>query len=277
MTQSDERRPYEIRLDVYEGPFDVLLTLITERRVDVCDVPIAQLTEEFLAHIDRLREMDLEITTEFLVVAATLLQLKARALLPGPAEPEAEQDDMERDVLVARLLEVRTFQGAGALVADLLADGDRRFPAAPAPDDPALRVLPTLADIVPSNLAEALVGLVREATRTVDLTLLVAEEVSTQEAASELMTRLAAGPLTFAAVARGRGLAWAVALFLALLEMSMRGEVVLGQAERLGDIAIALTGVRRSEPAEPGQPGEIRDAGEPGDTREPGDLTETVS
>jgi segregation and condensation protein A len=241
---------FEIRLDVFEGPFEVLLTLITERRLDVCDVPIAQLTESFLEHIAARTRMDLEVTTEFLVVAATLLQLKARALLPGPPADEEEADDLERDLLIARLLEVRTFQAAGGILAERLAEGDMRHPGAPAPDDPALRMLPTLADIAAGDLAAALVELIREATRTVDVSLLVSDEVSTEQAVADLVERLGQGPVLFADIARSRGIAWAVALFLAMLELSMRGEVLLGQGERLGDIEISLvTYERADEPA----------------------------
>src|SRR5437588_10291811 len=91
---------YEIKLDVFEGPFQLLLSLIAEHRVDVCDVPIAKLTEDYVAHIDKLGTADLEVTTEFLVVAATLLALKARALLPRPQSAIDEEDERERDLLI---------------------------------------------------------------------------------------------------------------------------------------------------------------------------------
>jgi segregation and condensation protein A len=234
---------FEVRLDVFEGPFDLLLALIGERRVDVCDVPIAQLTEDYLASIEQMREMDLEPATEFLVVAATLLQLKARALLPAePGEDPFGDADIERDALIARLLEVRTFQGAGAHLSGLLAEGDRRVPPKPAPDDPALRSMPTLSDIDAADLARTLVEVIREQTRTVDTSLLVGDEVTSEEAAGVLLERLRLGSMVFADVARGRTLSWAVALFLAVLELAARGEVVLGQSERLGDIRIDLVG-----------------------------------
>lgn len=232
---------YEVRLDVFEGPFELLLALITERRLDVCDVPIARLTEDYLAHLELMHEMDLEVTTEFLVVAASLLQLKARSLLPRTGEEETDlQQDLERDVLIARLLEVRTFQSAGALLAGWLADGDRRFGPVPAPDDPSLKVMPTLAGIRPSDLGQSLVRLVSEMARTVDLSLLIADEVSTEEAGAELLARLARGAATFRRLVAGRDLGWAIATFLAMLELSARGEIVLGQGERLGEIEVML-------------------------------------
>lgn len=231
---------FEVHLDVFEGPFELLLELIGERRVDVCDVPIAQLTNDYLARLDRMRDMDLEPATEFLVVAATLLQLKARALLPSGEDAEAIPDDeLERDLLIARLLEIRTFQAAGGHLSDLLGVGDRYHPPAPAPDDPALRRLPSLADIAPDDLARTLVACIRDQVRTVDTSLVVGEEVSTQEATEVITAGLRnAGTVRFADLARGRPLPWAVAMFCAMLELAMRGEVLLGPGRRLGEIEI---------------------------------------
>ncbi len=231
---------FEVHLDVFEGPFELLLELIGERRVDVCDVPIAQLTNDYLARLDRMRDMDLEPATEFLVVAATLLQLKARALLPSGEDAEAIPDDeLERDLLIARLLEVRTFQAAGGHLSDLLGVGDRYHPPAPAPDDPALRRLPSLADIAPDDLARTLVACIRDQVRTVDTSLIVGEEVSTQEATEVITAGLRnAGTVRFGDLARGRPLPWAVAMFCAMLELAMRGEVLLGPGRRLGEIEI---------------------------------------
>lgn len=235
-----DTEPFEVHLDVFEGPFELLLELIGARRVDVCDVPIAQLTNDYLARLDRMRQMDLEPATEFLVVAASLLQLKARALLPsGEQGEDLPDDELERDLLIARLLEVRTFQAAGGHLAGLLGAGDRYHPPAPAPDDPALRRLPTLADIAPDDLARTLVTCIRDQVRTVDTSLVVGEEVSTQEASEVITAGLrSAGTLRFADLARGRSLPWAVAMFCAMLELAMRGEVALGPGQHLGEIDI---------------------------------------
>jgi segregation and condensation protein A len=231
---------YEVKLDVFEGPFQLLLSLIAEQRVDVCDVPIAKLTEEYLAHIDRLGRADLDVTTEFLVVAATLLALKARALLPGPRGEDEDEDEQERDLLIARLLEVRTFQDAGDHLAVLLATGDRRFTAVPATDDAALRLMPVLAGVSAADLARTLVEVVVETLREVDTSKVVVDQVSTQEAAEELVRVLERGPSRFERVARGRGVTWAVALFLAMLELAMRGDIELGEGSTVGDIELRL-------------------------------------
>jgi len=231
---------YQVKLDVFEGPFQLLLSLIAEQRVDVCDVPIAKLTEDYVAHIEQMGHADLEVTTEFLVVAATLLALKARALLPSPRTELDDEDERERDLLVARLLEVRTFQDAGAHLAHLLADGDLRFASVPAVDDEALRFLPTLEGVAATDLARALVDLVVDMLREVDTSKVVVDQVSTQEAAEELVRALERGPIRFGTVARGRGVTWAVALFLAVLELAMRGDIELGEGATVGDIELRL-------------------------------------
>lgn len=231
---------YEVKLEVFEGPFQLLLSLISDQRLDVCDIPIAKLTEDYLAHIDAMERADLEVTTEFLVVAATLLALKARALLPRPSTPEDEEDEIERDLLIARLLETQTFRTAGEHLAELLAVGDRRFPPKASPDDQALRQLPVLGDISAGDLARVLIDVLRDTTQTVDTSKIVVDQVSTQEAAVELVKWLETGPTTFGSIARGRNLAWSVALFLALLELAMRGEIDLGEGHTVGELRLEL-------------------------------------
>ena len=237
---------YEVKLDVFEGPFQLILTLIAEQRLDVCDVPIARLTEDYLAHIERMDHADLEVTTEFLVVAATLLALKAKALLPSPADEQRElEDEVERDLLISRLLEIQTFRSAGDNLATLLIAGDQRFPAKASPDDEALRSFPVLEGMWAADIARTLIALVQDTLRTVDTSKVVVDQVSTQEASVELVSRLEAGPLTFGDVARGRNLAWSVALFLAVLELTMRGEIELGEGTTVGELRLQLVSTRQ--------------------------------
>lgn len=231
---------YEVKLEVFEGPFQLLLSLISEARLDVCDVPIARLTEGYLAHIEAMEKADLDVTTEFLLVAATLLALKAKALLPRPRHDDEEEDELERDLLIARLFEVQTFRSVGEHLIALLQAGDRRFPGKPSPDDEALRQLPMLADISPADLARTLIDIVRDTIRMVDTSKIVVDQVSTQEAAVELVRWLESGPTSFASVVRGRTLAWSVALFLAVLELAMRGEVELGEGYTVGELELSL-------------------------------------
>ncbi len=238
---------YEVKLDVFEGPFQLLLTLIGDQRLDVCDIPIRKLTEDYLAHIEHMEKADLEVATEFLVVAATLLSLKAKALLPTTTDASSDEaDQVERDLLIARLLEVQTFQTAGDRLAALLAVGDDRFPSKASADDEAMRAFPALEGMSATDLARTLVSLVQDALRTVDTSKVVVDQVSTQEAAIELVGRLETGELSFGEIAMGRNLAWSVALFLAMLELAMRGEIELSEGTTVGELRLRL--IRRSGP-----------------------------
>src|SRR4029453_14397376 len=115
---------YVVRTEVFEGPFDLLLHLIARQRVDIWQVSLSRITEDYLAEVRRMRELNLEVATEFLVVAATLLELKAARLLPAP---EADPDQVgaaleERDLLFARLLQYRAYKQVAGLFGARLAE-----------------------------------------------------------------------------------------------------------------------------------------------------------
>src|SRR6266487_3183770 len=109
---------YVVRTEVFEGPFDLLLHLIARQQVDIWQVSLSRITEDYLAEIRRMHELNLEVATEFLVVAATLLELKAARLLPSPdGEPdEVEALLEERDLLFARLLQYRAYKQVAELL-----------------------------------------------------------------------------------------------------------------------------------------------------------------
>ena len=124
---------FRVHLDNFEGPFDLLLGLIAKHKLDVTEVALSKVTDEFIAHIKALgAEWDLEQATEFLVVAATLLDLKAARLLPsGDVEDEEDLALLEaRDLLFARLLQYRAYKEVAAVFAGRMADEARRFPRA---------------------------------------------------------------------------------------------------------------------------------------------------
>ena len=110
---------YKVHTDVFEGPFDLLLRLITEQRVDLYEVALAEIVDAFLAEVEAMQRLDLEVATEFLVIAATLVELKCRRLLPGREEPDEDTLALleERDYLLARLVECTTFSAAGVQLA----------------------------------------------------------------------------------------------------------------------------------------------------------------
>ena len=114
---------FEVRTPVYEGPLDLLLQLITSHRLEVTDLSLSDLVAEYLAHLDVMKSLDLEVTSEFLVIAATLVQLKARSLLPGDADIDLDEELLlaeERDRLLSRLLANLTFKDVAAVLAHRL-------------------------------------------------------------------------------------------------------------------------------------------------------------
>src|SRR5437899_1819632 len=113
---------YQVRTEVFEGPFDLLLHLIAKRELDIYEVSLAAITEEYLDHLKQMVDLDLEVATEFLVVAATLIEMKAARLLPGPPRADDSLDVSDRDLLIARLLEYRAFKEAAARLSELLAE-----------------------------------------------------------------------------------------------------------------------------------------------------------
>jgi segregation and condensation protein A len=107
--------PYEVLTPVFEGPFDLLLHLILKEEVDLWEISLTRIVDEYLVEVDKLGTIDLETATEFLLIAATLVELKARRLLPGRDDVDLDEELArfeERDVLLARLLECKTFQDA---------------------------------------------------------------------------------------------------------------------------------------------------------------------
>ena len=111
---------YEVTTPVFEGPLELLLQLITSRRVEITEVSLSDLVEEYLSYLELMRELDLDITSEFLVIAATLIQLKARRLLPDDAEVDLDEEHAlaeERDRLLSRLLACLTFKDVAAVMA----------------------------------------------------------------------------------------------------------------------------------------------------------------
>lgn len=105
----------QVCLDVFEGPLDLLLHLIEKNQMNIYDIPISEVTEQFLQYIHQAEEQDLEVTSEFLVMAATLLQIKSRMLLPTPSSSEEEEED-PREELVAKLLEYKTYKQLSQLL-----------------------------------------------------------------------------------------------------------------------------------------------------------------
>lgn len=238
---------YHVSLSAFEGPFDLLLHLIARRKVDIYEIPIAAITDDYLAVIGQLDQLDLEVTTEFLVVAATLVELKAARLLPSQDDPEVDELALEaRDLLYARLLDYRTFREAAAHLRDRLERFDGYIPREVRlePQLAALRPEASLG-ISPDQLA--LIAARAFADRpadVLDLSHVQPVRMTVREAAGMILDELtrADGPLTFDELTAGcRHTAEVVVHFLACLELYKLDHVDLQQPENLGTLTVTWT------------------------------------
>ncbi len=116
-----------IELPVFEGPFDLLLHLIRENQIDILDIPIAKITDQYLDYLQRMQEMDLEVASSFLVMAATLLSIKAKLLLPHPTEEEVAEGEDAREELVRDLLEYMRFKEVAQTMNEMHEEQKRLF------------------------------------------------------------------------------------------------------------------------------------------------------
>ena len=238
---------YEVKLEVFEGPLDLLLHLITRQRVDIYDVSLATITEEYLAAMDALGELDLETATGFLIVAATLLELKSARLLPRGADDDAASKLLEeRDLLLARLVECATFRDAGAWIAAALRAGESFHGRAVGLED-------RFVDLAPDLLARVgVVDLARAAERIfaprpvlqLDTSHVSPIRASVKDAIAEISATLESNKtLSFDDLCRDRPERIVVVVrFLALLELFKAGAVELDQVVSFGDITASWTG-----------------------------------
>ncbi|MFF7412486.1 segregation and condensation protein A [Streptomyces lydicus] len=246
---------FTLRLENFEGPFDLLLQLISKHKLDVTEVALSKVTDDFMAHIRAMGpDWDLDQTTEFLVVAATLLDLKAARLLPvAEVEDEADLALLEaRDLLFARLLQYRAYKRIADIFSDRLADEARRHPRTVGLEPQYAELLP---EVVISIGAEGFARLAVKAMQPkarpqVYVDHIHAPLVSVQEQAGVVMARLReVGETTFQElVADAADTLTVVARFLALLELYRERVVDLDQAEALGALTVRWTGAEGAAP-----------------------------
>jgi segregation and condensation protein A len=240
---------FTVRLSNFEGPFDLLLQLISQHDLDVTEVALHTVTDDFIAHLRRAGDnWNLDETTEFLVIAATLLDLKAARLLPsGDVEDEDDLALLEaRDLLFARLLQYRAYKQVAALFAELEAGALRRYPRSVALEDRFAALLPeVMLGVSPQKFAEIAAAVFRpKPPPTVSIDHLHMGRVSVREHAAVLRVRLAAsGRATFGElVADCEHSMEVVARFLALLDLYKEDVIAFQQEEALSELHVQWTG-----------------------------------
>jgi segregation and condensation protein A len=240
---------YEVTTPVYEGPFDLLLHLILREQVDLYEVSLAAIVDAYLAELERIQTLDLDVATEFLLIAATLVELKARRLLPGRDDVDLDEELAlweERDLLLARLLECKTFKDVASTLARLADVASRSYPRAAVIEARFGDLTPDLLEgITPAKLRDAFVRVsAPKPVPHVDLAHVAPIRVSVADAVAELVDELArAGQIGFRRLTAGlAGRLEVIVRFLAVLELFKQGLVELDQTETFGDIEITWAG-----------------------------------
>jgi segregation and condensation protein A len=236
----------ELDLEVFSGPFDLLLTLVLREEVDLLEVQLAEVVIAYLDHLAARGELDLEVATEFLVLIAALLELKSRLMLPRDDEelPDLEPGEAAEELL-ARMLEARRYRrAADHLTARLAGEDGVRYRSAPLP--PALRrtnLAQAGAVYDPRRLGAALGGLLRVPER-LNLEHVTVPTITVAERLSHLRALLLRGATTFDEAVRGADRVTVAVTLFALLELYKQGEATWTQDEAFGNIAITAIGAR---------------------------------
>lgn len=260
MAQADPPEPldpsFQLELPSFEGPLDLLLHLIRRHELDILDLPIAFVTERYLSYITLMDQLDLDIASEYLLMAATLAHIKSKMLLPAePADQDDDWDDEEeidpRGELIRRLLEYQKYKDAAAQLGARGIAGRDVFTRGS--DAPRATGLAPLASSGLYSLLDAFQGVLKRA--RADLAFqITAEGVSIQERMRELVERIRdEGEIEFGALFEGQATIYElVVTFLALLEMAKRNLVAIYQADphaplHLRSAVVADDGVRDEE------------------------------
>jgi segregation and condensation protein A len=241
--------PYEVQTPVFEGPFDLLLHLILREQVDLYEVSLARIVDVYLVEIERMEHLDLDVTTEFLLIAATLVELKCKRLLPEDADIDLDDEFAlweERDLLIARLLDCKTFKDAALVLAGMAEAASRCRPRTVGPDERFVELTPDLlAGLDAEDLRAAFVRAMTPKPRpVVDIQHIHSVRTSVNDAVAELVDELPrVGRVTFRRLTESLVERLEIVVrFLAVLELFKQGLVDLDQPAAFGEIEITWLG-----------------------------------
>jgi segregation and condensation protein A len=251
---------YPVRLANFVGPLDLLLHLIRKHEVNIYDIPIARITQQYLDYIDMMQEMDLDVAGEFLVMAATLIHIKSRLLLPRPDPTQEDPGEDPREALVRRLLEHQKFKAAAELLHERETIRSAQWPRADGPiaeiagEAPEPEIEVDLFSLISAFRA------VVERSRQRPKVYLPSEQIPIEDRISQLLSRLSETDACgfddlFADMQSRAGM---IVTFLAILEMIRLKLIRVFQSEAMGGIRV----YKRERPADAPKP-----LGDPGGAR----------
>ena len=237
---------HEVKLDVFEGPIDLLLHLVTRQRVDIYEISLSTITDEYVQAVADLGRVDLEAATGFLVIAAILLELKSARLLPGPELADGDGLLEERDALLARLVECSTFREAGSWLTTKLEEGGFWHPRSVGLEPEYVELAPDLlARLSLDDLARAgAAALYKPPALELDTSHVAPIRATVADAIVDLAERLQfSGRRSFRELTQHvHERIEVIVRFLALLELFKAGAIELDQTDRWGDIGVVWTG-----------------------------------
>ena len=243
---------YRVRIDAYQGPFDLLLRLVSRQKIDIGAISIAEIADQYLAEVERMKDLDLDIASDFIVVAATLLQMKAASLLPSQTPQNIELDEefadltpeQTRDILVERLVTYKKFKNAGAALGARMENESKMHPREAGIDPEFLGLMPDfLKDITLHGLAVICADIAARR----DTFLLEAEHIAAVPISMErhvegiYRTMRRRKSRTFAQlVGQTPTPELVVVTFLAILELYKRGVITVHQDAAFEEIELAI-------------------------------------
>jgi len=237
---------YRVNLDIYNGPLDLLLYLIRREEVDIYDIPIARVTEQYVHHVKLLEALDPNLAGDFLVMAATLMEIKTRMLLPTPPVEEGGEDGLEIDPraeLVRQLLEYKNFKDAAGDLRDSADLQAMKFPRRPGKTgDETAEAQLALEDVQVWDLLEAFDSLMAAIGQQATHHEVIYDDTPIELHAMDIVDRLGReGAMSFKQIFAGRThRSEMVGLFMALLELIRQKRVLASQDANFGDIHVHL-------------------------------------
>jgi len=240
---------FQVQTETFEGPFDLLLHLILKDDVDLYEVRLSDIVDAYLVELSHIENCDLEVSTEFLLIAATLVELKCRRLLPIDDDLDLDEELglwEERDLLLARLFECKTFKDAAVMLQEHMDAASLSIPRQFGLEEPFLELAPDpLAGMTAAKLRRAFLRLVAEKPKPEELSLLhisVAKASVTDAIATFVSDLPGRGPVTFRELTDGLDERIEIVVrFLAVLELFKQGMVELDQAVCFGELVVVWT------------------------------------
>jgi len=222
----------KVKIDVFEGPLDLLLYLVKKNHIDIKDLPVAQITEQYLEYLEWMRSLDINVASEYLVLAATLIHIKSRMLLPQPQEAQQEQEEDPREMLINRLLEYQKYKEAVKELRRKAHQQEKVFMRQEAP-----RFQTGFFEASIFDLISALRRVLKDVPREVFLEV-IRDEYTIEDKIRQINSwLLEAQTLTLSEIfSRARDRIEIVAFFLAILELMRLREIIAIQKELFGEV-----------------------------------------